>query len=135
MSGNHELSLPAHDTLSASFSDKAKFHQTLIGIETEKLYGPFEKGEAAGNDTADDDDDNNDDGEDGHRSLTAKELDSMRNTGKKGKRPSNADNTLENKMFLSVKLETQYAIYFRTKPPINPSDFVHAICSDFAADC
>ncbi|KAF8443346.1 hypothetical protein BGX38DRAFT_1120220 [Terfezia claveryi] len=144
------------------FSDKAKFHQTLTGIETgtqgvfatcikgkearcvgelyslfdkysEKLYGPFEKGEAAGNDTPDDNDDDDDDGEMDIEAMMAKELDSMRNTGKKGKQPSNADNALENKMFVSVKLDTQCVLYFRTNPPINPSNFVHAICSDFAA--
>jgi len=64
--------------------------------------------------------------------MVAKELEGMRNTSKKGKN-SSPGGAPENKMFTSVKLDTQCVVYFRTNPPINPSDFVHAVCSDFAA--
>ncbi|KAF8469021.1 hypothetical protein BDZ91DRAFT_721589 [Kalaharituber pfeilii] len=60
--------------------------------------------------------------------MMAKELESIRDTGNgKGKLKNMA---AEDKLFISVKLDTPCVVYFRTNPPISPSSFVHAICED-----
>lgn len=90
--------------------------------------------------------------------MMAKELEGMKNTGK-GRRAvkpttttttaatgdvdgdngdekgevGNDGNVSEEKMFISVRLDTPCIVYFRTNAPISPCDFVHAICSDYAS--
>lgn len=60
----------------------------------------------------------------------AKEIKDIRNVNS-NKRSNDPDE--EKKMFVSVKLDTPCVVYFRTNPPISPSDFVHTICTDIAA--
>ena len=57
--------------------------------------------------------------------MLARELEGIKSAGQKG-----ADG--RDKMFISVKIDAQCVVYFRTNPPIQPSSFVHAICTDFA---
>jgi len=64
--------------------------------------------------------------------MMAKELEDIRNTGR-GRGNAMGDSHHEKKLFISVKLDAQCVVYFCTNPPIQPSSFVHAICTDFAA--
>ena len=92
---------------------------------TEQLYGPFESGRE-GSAGRGGDEEGNGDGDMDIEAMMARELEGIRSTGQNG-------GDWRNKLFISVKIDAQCIVYFRTNAPIQPSSFVHAICTDFAS--